>query len=78
MYEDDIKGNVLEMGCIVTQLDASWIPKECEGVCRESVLFAFEDAKDKEKFEREAQYIDKEKRYDRKEKKTPSWYRIIG
>ena len=56
--------------------------EECEGVCREAYYFAFEDAKDKEKFEREAQYIDKEKRYDRsKEKEDPimvSYYRLMG
>lgn len=82
LYEDDIKGNVLEMGVYSNSIRCIMDTEECEGYAGKAYYLRFEDAKDKEKFEREAQYIDKEKRYDRsKEKEDPimvSYYRLMG
>ena len=71
IYKDKMKEGVLKLdvynsiGCIMDT-------EGCEGYAGKAYYLNIEDEEDKEKFEREAQYIDKEKRYDRsKEKEEP-------
>ena len=80
IYKENMKEGVLKLdvynsiGCIMDT-------EGSEGYAGKAHYLNIEDERDKEKFEREAQYIDKEKRYDRgKEKEDPimvSYYRLM-